>query len=118
MITLREKEIAKLAAIIDLPEEQLERLHSMRLLEESKAIDVLVKYEFARLKRTGLYNVKQITEALMREYDISRGKVQNAIYDKRKAKYYCRICGRSITRDRHLNHDDVCDSCVINSIEI
>lgn len=118
MITLREKEIAKLAAIINLPEDQLERLHSMRLLEEGKAIDILVKYEFSRLKRTGLYNVKQITEALMREYDISRGKVQNAIYNKPRAKYFCRICGRKISRHRHLTYDNVCESCAIKSIEI
>lgn len=78
MITLRDKEINKLAAILKLPEDQLERLHSMRLLEEGKAIDILVKFEFTRLKRTGLYNVKQITEALMKEYDISRGKFKNS----------------------------------------
>jgi transcription initiation factor IIE alpha subunit len=116
MITLREKEINKLAAMLQLPEDQLERLHSMRLLDESKAIDILVRYEYARLKRTELYNVKQITEALMREYDISRGKVQNAIYNKRKGKYFCRICGRAISNHRHLNYDDVCKSCVTNSI--
>lgn len=117
MITLRDKEINKLAAILKLPEEQLERLHSMRLLEEGKAIDILVKFEFTRLKRTGMYNVKQITEALMKEYDISRGKVQSAIYDKRKAKYYCSKCGRIISRHRHLNYG-VCESCAIESIEI
>ena len=54
MITLREKEINKLAAMLQLPEDQLERLHSMRLLDESKAIDILVRYEYARLKRTEL----------------------------------------------------------------
>lgn len=118
MIALREKEFAKLAAMLQIPEDQLRRLHSMRLLDESVAIDVLVKYEFRRLKKTGEYTTKQITEALVREYDISRGKVQNAIYNKRKSRYFCKTCGRSISQYKHLKYGDVCEQCAIESIKI
>lgn len=80
MIRLRQKEIDKLSIITQLPQHDIEKMLAMGLVNEPIAIDLLVVYDWKRLKKEKKYTVKQITQALMNEYDISRTKVQSAAY--------------------------------------
>lgn len=118
MIRLREKEIEKLSIILQLPQHNLEKVASMGLINEPVAIDMLVVYDWKKLKRDGKYTVKQIIQALMDEYQISRSKVQSAVYGKRKHTYSCQKCGKRITKSESVRNNGICDMCVSKSIQL
>lgn len=118
MIRLRQKEIDKLSIISQIPQHDIAKLFSMGLIDEPIAIDLLVAYDWKKLKQKKIYTVKQITQALMEEYDISRSKVQYAAYGKKKHTYSCTKCGRRILKSESLRNEGVCDRCISMSIQI
>ena len=60
MITLREKELSKLSIILGIPEEYLVMLKSMNLLNDSMAIDLLIAYEYRKIRSSNKYKTKEI----------------------------------------------------------
>lgn len=118
MIKLREKEIEKLSIILQIPLFNVEKMASMGLIYEPNAIDLLVVHDWKKLKRDNKYTVKQIIQALMDEYQISRTKVQSAVYGKRKHTYSCNQCGKRITKSESVRNNGICDKCVSKTIEL
>ena len=116
MIALRPKELAKLSTITNIPQESLQLLHSLHVLEESMVIDLLVKFEYTKIKKTQKYKSKHIIAALSKEYQITESKVKNAIYNKKEPPHHCRICGKPITKNRYSMHDALCEDCVVDTI--
>ncbi len=50
MIKLQEQEIHKLSSITELSPMQIQKLLAMRLIDEDRALDVLILYDFKRVK--------------------------------------------------------------------
>lgn len=72
MIRLREKDIEKLSIILQLPQYTIEKMAAMNLINDSLAVDMLMVYDWKKLKNTKKYTVKQILQAIMDEYQVSK----------------------------------------------
>ena len=118
MIEFREKEIEKLSAITSLTPMQVQNLLAMGLIDDSKALDTLILYDFRRIKRRRLYRVGQIIEALVEKYKTCPSRVQRVIYHKKKKIYYCNNCAKQIKAREHHRNNGRCDHCVAMDIEI
>jgi formylmethanofuran dehydrogenase subunit E len=118
MIKLRKKDKEKLSTILQLPQYDIEKMAAMNLIHEAIAIDMLIVHDWRKLKRSGHYTVKQILQAIMNEYQVSKSKVQAAIYGKRKHTYSCTNCGKRILKAESERNDGLCDTCVSKTIEL
>lgn len=117
MIRLRDKDIEKLAKVTENQVFTLVQLNSMGLINESVAIDLLIKFDWKRLKKRG-YTHKQVIMALSSEYDVSVSKITTAVYEKKKTVSFCRACGIEKLK-RELNRNKgVCDACIAKTIEL
>ena len=83
--------------------------HALFMVKEKKEI---------KIKNTKKYTVKQILQAIMDEYQVSKTKVQAAVYGKRKRTYSCQQCGKRITKSESTRNSGICDACVSKSIEL
>lgn len=118
MIRLRDKDIEKLAIILDLPKFAIEKMAAMNLVHEGIAVDTLIAYDWKRLKKNKRYRVRQIIQALANEYQVSKTKVEAAMYNKRKCIYSCQQCGKRITKAASVKNNGLCEECVVKSIVI
>lgn len=117
-VKLRPKDINKLSGILSMSTEQIERLNIMGLLNTTQVRDILVSYDWKKLKQSRKYKPSQIFEALQREYGISRNTCYSICYRKKEAAYYCQQCFKKISKNIFLRNDGQCDSCVSKSIEL
>lgn len=117
MIRLQEAEYGKLASITGLTIIQLEKLFSMGLIEEERALDALILYDFRRIKRRHLYKVGQIVLAVMEKYQVPKSRVERVIYHKKKKVYYCDQCNKQITNREKRRGNGKCDHCVALGID-
>jgi hypothetical protein len=117
-IKLREKDINKLSGITQIPTETLQKLEAMNLLDEMEVRNLLILTDWRALKRGKRYNTTQIVGALVNEYQVSKSKVENIIYAKRKSQYWCRQCEKRILKSEHQRNSGICDKCVIQSIKL
>lgn len=118
MIKLRNKDTEKLSTILQIPQYAVEKMAAMNLIHEAIAIDMLIVHDWRKLKRHGQYTVKQILQAVMSEYQVSKSKVQAAVYGKRKHTYSCLQCGKRIVKSESERNDGLCDDCISKSIEL
>lgn len=118
MIRLREKDIEKLSIILQLPQYTIEKMAAMNLINDSLAVDMLMVYDWKKLRSSKRYTVKQILQAIMDEYQVSKTKVQAAVYGKRKRTYSCQQCGKRILKSESVRNSGICDACVSKSIEL
>lgn len=118
MIRLRDKEIEKLSKILQLPGYAIEKMASLSLINEAIAINMLIEMEYKKLKQTRKYKVRHIFQALMDEYQVSKNKVEAAVYNKRKRTYACTQCGRRIPKSESTRNGGLCDMCVSKSIKL
>lgn len=114
---LRDKEVEKLAEIIGSPLETIYKLDSMGLINVSQAIDALILNDWKGLRRTQ-YPTKQIVKALSEFYDCSTGKVEGAIYNKKKPVFYCKECKTIVPKAVYNKNDGLCDCCMNNKIKL
>ena len=118
MIALNEQEIVKLSAITEMTPMQIQKLLTMGLIDEKRAIDMLILYDFRRIKRRKLYTVSQIVEAIIEKYKVPKSRVNKVIYGKKVKHYYCDKCSKEISnRERKRGHGK-CDHCVAIEIAI
>lgn len=118
MNRLREKDINKLSAITQIPGQSLELLSSMKLLDVPTSTDLLILNDWKALKKTKQYTTSQIIQALISEYNVSKSKVQSAIYKKKTMVHYCDECGKRIPKSEHVRNNGKCDLCVAKSIRL
>lgn len=118
MFTLREKELSKLSIILGIPEESMLLLKSMNLLNDSMAIDLLMAYEFKKIRSSNKYKSKEIIAALAKEYKVTIRKATHAVYHKKEISYHCKLCGKPMSKYKFRAHDGICEACVVDSIKI
>ena len=118
MIKLNEAEIQKLASITELTPMQIQNLLTMGLIDESRALDALILYDFRRAKRRKQYKVGQIIEAVVEKYKVPRSRVERVIYAKKTKRYYCDKCSKQITHREQNRGNGKCDHCVALEIEL
>ena len=97
---------------------QVQKLISLGLISETRALDVLILYDFRRIKRRKLYTVAQIIEALIEKYKVSKYRVEKIIYHKKQKRYFCDKCAKEITNRERRRGNGKCDHCVALEIEI
>lgn len=118
MIKLQETEIQKLSAITGLTPMQIQQLIAMELLNDRRAMDALILYDFKRIKRRKQYKVGEIILALMGKYKVSKSCVTRVIYAKKKKRYYCEKCSKEISHRELLRGKGKCSACVASEILI
>ena len=118
MIRLREKELEKLANVLQIPYTAVEKMASMNLINDGLAIDLLIINDWRALRRGNKYSVKQILPALINEYQVSRSKIESAVYGKRKRIFSCTQCGRRISKSESIRNEGLCDMCVSQTIKL
>lgn len=118
MKQLQDKELEKLSTISGVPVADLQNLHALGVLNPRTVIACLIKYDYKRIRSCGRYSVRQITAAIMQEYQVSKNTVQNAIYEKKKKEFFCSQCGRLVKKAELRRNNGLCDQCTINSIQL
>lgn len=114
---LREKDIAKFSSISGVPVVELVKLRAIGALDESAMIGHMVRYDFDHIQKYGKYTIKQITEAICLEYQISKTMVHNALYEKRRHEYGCRRCGSPMGKSAYARNSGLCDTCKAEEIK-
>ena len=117
-IRLREKDINKLSSVLNLSVETLQELGAKNLLDDTEARNLLILSDWKRLKRGNKHTTSQIVEALINEYQVSKSKVENIIYAKKKSQYWCKQCGKRILKSEYQRNNGICDRCVTLSIKL
>ena len=118
-LKLTDKHLHKLSLITGMPLEQITKLSAMSLIDESKAMDLLIKYDWNLLRKNpSKYTAEQRISALENEYNVSVAKIRGAIYTKPKKVYYCYGCGQVISRVIFKRNNGLCDHCVVKSIKL
>lgn len=112
MIQLQEAELQKLSAITELSTVDLNKLLVIGLIDENRALELLILYDFRRIKRRHIYKVNQIIEAMMEKYKVNRYRVEKAIYSKKKKRYYCECCSKEISKREKTRGNGKCRHCV------
>jgi len=118
MIRLRDKDIKRLARMVDLPEETITKMAAMELLDYNRAVDLLIKYSWRQLYRKDWLKKKDKVAALALEYNCSEGKVKKAILSARNKQLYCSQCAAPITKKMFNENNGLCAKCHIKSIQI
>lgn len=118
MKRLTEKHISKLAVATGVPEAEVMKLHSLELIDEPRAIDLLIKYDYKRVKARNMYTVKQIVMALKEEYDVPATRVTKAMYSTRRRTNICQCCGREVGKAELRRNNGKCDICRAKMIKL
>jgi hypothetical protein len=117
-IRLRDKDFDKLAGILQLPVEIIQKLDVMNLLDNLESRSLLILTDWRVLKRGKKYTTTQIVEALCSEYKTSKSTVEKIIYAKKKSQYWCKGCGKRISKGESFRNNSICDKCIAKSIKI
>ena len=118
MIKLQENEIQKLAVLTELTPMQIHHLLAIGIIDEQRALDHLILYDFRRIKRRKVYMVSQIIEAVMEKYKVPRSRVERIIYAKKTKRYYCDKCAKEISKRERNRGNGKCDRCFALEIPI
>jgi hypothetical protein len=117
-IRLREKDVNKLSKITQIPYEILKQLELMNLLDVTNAQNLLIFSDIKKLKKSNLYMIKQIIEALVNEYQVPPGRITEVMYKKKGVKrHYCNECGKMIPKAEYRRNNGICNQCVVKSIK-
>lgn len=118
MIQLTEKEFVKLSEITGVPHHDLQNLYVMGVLNETAALDHIIKYDFDTIRRKDKYRPGQIITRLADYYSVNKNKVTQAAYSKEKRRHFCQQCGKKIKAAEFTRNGGLCDDCVAKSIEV
>ena len=119
IVRLTEKHFKKLAVITDLPLEEVVKLNSMGLIDCDRAVALLMKYDWKLLlSNASAYSAQQRVEAIMNEYNVTEHRVRETVYGNRSMEYYCKECGRKITKTESLKNRGYCHKCTVKQIKL
>jgi hypothetical protein len=117
-IRLREKDIQKISVLLKLPIDILQELNAKKLLDDTEVRDLLILSDWKKIRKRKNFTASQITEALMNEYQVSKSKIENIIYIKKKAQHYCTQCQKRIPKSEYKRNNGFCDRCIALSIKL
>jgi hypothetical protein len=86
MIRLNDGEVAKLAIITHIPLAKVKHMLRLGIINESKALHALIVADCRLHYNSGKYRKRDIIEALVKEYRVSKDFVERAIYHKRRKR--------------------------------
>lgn len=87
MKQLQDKELEKLSTISGVPVADLQNLHALGVLNPRTVIACLIKYDYKRIRSYRRYSVRQITAAIMQEYQVSKTQSKMPYMKKRKKSF-------------------------------
>lgn len=125
--TLRDRDIQKASILLNIPESLLHQLNSQYLLDVPYIINILIHADYANMIRglkelengKRVYTFTEVKTAIMREYNVSRQDVEDAIkMPLRRNMEFCRKCGRRIVDDTFKRTGGLCSKCFANGLEI
>jgi ribosomal protein S27AE len=109
------KELSDLARITSVEQTVLTKMKSF--LDVTKVRAALINDEYVREVNTHKYQKKQIIEALMRKYSVSRGFIEKIIYNKVTNKtHFCVRCASAMSKYKFVRNKGVCDNCIAKEI--
>lgn len=117
MIKFQSPEIQKLSAITGSSPIQIQNLVAMGLINESRALDFLINYDFTRIKRRQQYKVKEIVQALADRYNVPTTRVHHVAYAKVVKRFHCTKCGKAISARNHKLGKGLCPKCASDRIK-
>lgn len=115
---LRPKDLQKLSAISGVSADSLEKLNALNLISVPSARDTIIYHYYRLLKKRRKYTTSQITDAIMKEFGISRSQCGNIFYQKKELHYYCDKCFKRVSKTMYENNDGLCKRCVATTIEL
>ncbi len=117
-VQLTDKEFQKLAAQTGVSQYDIQKLYSMGVLRERGLQELLIRYDYDKIRSLGKYRPSQIISRLVMYYHVSREVVSGSVYNRTKTQYYCEDCGKLIKKSEYKRNDGLCDDCVSRSIEL
>lgn len=123
--SLRAKDIQKAASLLEIPQEQLQHLNGLKLLNTTYIRSLLMRADFERLTN-GLhclerdnkkYRYPEVVNALAREYGISPKAVSAILHGNDEQVYFCSKCGVRITKQGAQNRGGLCSNCYADALE-
>lgn len=119
IVRLTEKHFKKLSVVTGLPLEEVVHLNSMGLIDCDRAVELLMKYDWKiLLNNASQYSAQQRIEAIMNEYNVTEHRVRESVYGNRSMDYYCKECGRKITKAERLKNNGFCHNCTVKQIKL
>lgn len=119
MKALTEKELNKLATLLDMGVDELKRLCKLGVVNVPTARNLIIKNDYEVNVSTGKYSKTSIIQALMIEYRSSRAKIESVVYGKGTNKIEeCKLCGIQMSRYKYHKSGGICDDCIANSIKL
>ena len=103
--------IQKIADISGVPVNYVLKLRDKQLLNERAVRDMLIRYDCYALLKTEKFTDMQVYSKLAGIYNLSSAQVQRVIKMKSKRVFYCKHCGREITRKEFNRNGGMCDKC-------
>ena len=119
MKALTEKELNKLATLLDMGVDELKRLCKLGVVNVPTARNLIIKNDYEVNVSTGKYSKTSIIQALMIEYQSSRAKIESVVYGKGTNKTEaCKLCGSEMSRYKYHKSGGICDECIAKSIKL
>lgn len=115
---ITEKEFKKLAEETGVSQFDIQKLYAIGLFSERRVLDMLIRYDYTRIKNIDKYKPSQVVKRLSMAYHVSYGTVRKAINSVNVHSYYCKECGKLINRSQYVRNEGLCDDCVAKSIEL
>lgn len=121
---LRPKDIKKASSLLEIPEEELEKFNSLRLLNTNYIRSLLMRADFEKLTN-GLhflehfdnkYRYPEVIKALAREYNIGPKAVASILHGKDEKMFFCTHCGRRISQQSYRDRGGLCAECYADSL--
>lgn len=123
--SLRPKDIQKASSLLEIPQEQLQHLNGLKLLNTTYIRSLLMRADFERLTN-GLhclerydkkYRYPEVIKALAREYGIGNKAVAAILHGSDEQIYFCSKCGIRISAQGARNRGGLCSNCYADTLE-
>lgn len=123
---LRERDILKASKIFGVEAAQIRVMNDLRLLNVEYMRDVLVRYDYESLtngarsflmESNRAYTFPEVRAAIQSEYGISAQTLNSILHGtNNKSMYFCKMCGKRITRKQYEATNGLCLTCSADTI--
>ena len=122
--SLREKDIKKAACLLELPEEELKKFNTMKLLNTAYIRALLMRGDYEKLT-SGLhyleshdkrYRYPEVIKAIAHEYGVSPKTVSSVLHGHNEQVYFCSRCGIRITKQGARERGGLCSNCYADTM--
>lgn len=111
-------EYNKLSALTGIPAFNLQKIDALGLLDNEVAVRMVLEQEYRNQRKTNKVLPKLIIQAIANKYGLPTYKVRRYLFARECPIYYCAKCHKQITRLEYKRNEGLCDSCVVDSINL